>query len=52
MRNDRRSSYEQWGMSMVDALTNETRIGLDTIDSADFAEGPARFAAGEGRHGG
>ena len=51
MRNDRASSYSQWGMSLNDALANETRLGLDTIMSGETLQGAARFAAGEGRHG-
>src|SRR3954447_21982342 len=31
LRSDRRSSYEQWGMSTDDALANETVLGLATI---------------------
>ena len=51
MRSDRRSSYEQWGMSVDDALANETRLGLQVIASGETLEGAGRFAGGEGRHG-
>lgn len=51
LRTDRRSSYEQWGMSLPDALANETRLGLVPVRSGETLEGAARFAAGEGRHG-
>lgn len=51
LRSDRQSSYEQWGMSMADALANETRLGLEVIRSGETREGAARFASGEGRHG-
>jgi enoyl-CoA hydratase len=51
MRNDRRSAYEQWGMSIEDALANELRLGRDTLAAVDLREGVGRFAAGEGRHG-
>jgi len=51
MRNDRRSAYEQWGMSIDDALVNELRLGRDTLASADLRDGVGRFVAGEGRHG-
>ena len=51
MRSDRRSSYEQWGMSLDEALANETRLGLEVIASGETVAGAARFAAGEGRHG-
>ena len=51
MRNDRRSVYEQWGMSIDDALANELWLGRDTLSSEELTEGVGRFVAGEGRHG-
>ena len=51
MRRDRLSSYEQWPMSLPDALARETQLGLDTIRSGETLAGAARFASGEGRHG-
>lgn len=51
MRSDRRSSYEQWGMPLVDALEHETRLGLEVVASGETRAGTERFAAGEGRHG-
>ena len=51
LRQDRLSSYEQWGMEMPDALRNEYRRGRVALESNEVAEGAARFAAGEGRHG-
>jgi enoyl-CoA hydratase len=51
LRSDRRSSYEQWGMSMTDALANETALGLAVIRSGETQAGAARFADGAGRHG-
>ncbi len=51
MRSDRLSSYEQWGMDLDDALSNETVLGLATIRTGETANGAARFAAGAGRHG-
>ena len=51
LRSDRRSSYEQWGLPINDALANETRLGLQVLMSGETFEGAARFAAGEGRHG-
>lgn len=52
LRTDRLSSYEQWGLSLDDALANETQRGLVPIRSGETAAGAARFAGGEGRHGG
>lgn len=51
MRRDRRSSYDQWDLSLDDALAHETALGLETILSGETAEGAARFASGAGRHG-
>ncbi|MPY94241.1 MAG: crotonase/enoyl-CoA hydratase family protein [Acidimicrobiia bacterium] len=51
LRSDRRSSYEQWDLSLDQALTNEYRLGLETISSGETREGATRFARGEGRHG-
>lgn len=52
MRNDRRSAYEQFGMTLDEALSNEFALGLRTIASGETDAGAAQFAAGAGRHGG
>jgi enoyl-CoA hydratase len=51
MRSDRESSYRQWDLSFEEALREESRLGLEVIQSGETVEGAARFAAGEGRHG-
>jgi len=51
MRNDRRSAYEQWSMSLPDALLHETRLGFEVIRSGETLAGATRFAGGAGRHG-
>lgn len=51
LRSDRLSSYEQWSLPLGDALRNETRRGLQVINSGETREGARRFAAGHGRHG-
>jgi enoyl-CoA hydratase len=51
LREDRRSSYEQWNLSLPDALSNEYRRGITVIESGETLEGASRFAAGAGRHG-
>ena len=51
LRGDRLSSYQQWDLSLRDALLNETRCAHDVIDSGETLEGAQRFAQGEGRHG-
>ena len=51
MQADRLSSYEQWGMSLPDALKNEYRHGWEVIASGETRAGATRFAQGKGRHG-
>jgi len=50
LHSDRLSTYEQWSLSMEDALRNETRHGLAVMQSREALEGAARFVAGHGRH--
>ncbi len=51
MRNDRLSMYEQWHQDLPDALANEFKKGMDTINSGETFKGASRFASGKGRHG-
>jgi enoyl-CoA hydratase len=51
MRSDRRSAYEQSGLPFGQAMKNEFRIGLATVESGETLEGATRFAKGAGRHG-
>ena len=51
LREDRLSSYEQWSLSLEDALANEYRRGMDVIASGETLAGATRFAEGAGRHG-
>lgn len=51
MRNDRSSAYEQFGLSLGDALANEFRRGAETLASGEAREGAQRFASGKGRGG-
>jgi enoyl-CoA hydratase len=51
MRNDRRSAYEQFGMSLDQALANEFAWGEKTIQSGETFGGAAQFAQGAGRGG-
>lgn len=50
MRGDRMSAYEQWDMNMADALANERRHGMASLQGASL-HGARAFAAGAGRHG-
>jgi enoyl-CoA hydratase len=49
VRADRRSAYEQWELSLDDALHNEYRHGRTVLEAGDAMAGAARFAAGAGR---
>jgi len=51
LRNDRLSSYEQWGLELEDALDNEFERAIEVIESGETREGATRFAGGAGRHG-
>jgi len=51
VKSDRLSAYEQWDMPREEALMNELRHGLATIESGETASGIARFTGGAGRHG-
>jgi len=51
LRNDRRSSYEQWGLSLDDALAYEYERGVESLRSREVGAGVARFVDGAGRHG-
>ncbi len=51
LRNDRLSSYEQWGLPLPEALNNECRHGQVSLASGEATAGAGRFREGEGRHG-
>jgi enoyl-CoA hydratase len=51
MRNDRLSAYEQWGMSIDEAIKNEFARGQASRDSGVLEAGAKMFASGAGRHG-
>ena len=51
LRNDRRSTLEQWSLSVEDALRTEYRFGRDSLASPEAAAGAARFSSGAGRGG-
>ena len=50
-RSDRLSALEQWDSDFDAAMANETRRGIEVIESGETREGAQRFAAGAGRHG-
>jgi enoyl-CoA hydratase len=49
LRNDRLSVYEQFHLSLDEALRNEFKRGLESL--RESAAGVDRFVAGQGRHG-
>ncbi|HEY8074464.1 MAG TPA: crotonase/enoyl-CoA hydratase family protein [Labilithrix sp.] len=51
MRSDRLASYEQWSMSLPEALRNEFYRGKQVVDSGETMAGAQRFVEGTGRHG-
>ena len=51
MNEDRLSAYEQFGMTLKDALDNEFLHGMKTLQSGEILNGAARFLKGQGRHG-
>jgi enoyl-CoA hydratase len=51
LTHDRMSLYEALGRGIQDALANEFRHGLETIQSGETVHGVSRFKKGEGRHG-
>ncbi|MFN3714322.1 MAG: crotonase/enoyl-CoA hydratase family protein [Alcanivoracaceae bacterium] len=51
LRGDRQSVWQQWGMDEADAISNEFRHGLATLQSGETVSGASRFRDGVGRHG-
>jgi enoyl-CoA hydratase len=51
LREDRLSSYEQWGQPLDEAMRIELRHAQATLASGESLEGAIRFAQGAGRHG-
>lgn len=51
MRNDRLSTFEQFGMELKSAMENEFEYGLKTLASGEYLNGSKAFTEGEGKHG-
>jgi enoyl-CoA hydratase len=49
LRSDRRSSYEQWALPLAEALLNEYRHGMATLETGELFGGLERYASGEWR---
>jgi enoyl-CoA hydratase len=50
MLNDRMSAYEQFDLPFAEAMANEFRYGMESLQSGAL-DGAKRFASGKGRHG-
>ena len=46
LRSDRLSSYEQWSMSLDDALTREYEHGIATLQTGELFGGLEDYASG------
>ena len=51
LRNDRFSTYEQFGLNINDAMVNEFEYGLKTLESGEYIEGSLAFTKGKDKHG-
>jgi enoyl-CoA hydratase len=49
LRNDRMSSYEQWSMTVPDAISNEFDHGMATLQTGQLVEGLDRYQSGAWR---
>ena len=49
LRSDRQSSYEQWSLSLQEALAGEYRHGMATLETGELFGGLERYDAGEWR---
>jgi enoyl-CoA hydratase len=49
LRNDRLSSYEQWSMSLDDALMREYEHGVATLQTGELVQGLEHYASGSWR---
>ena len=51
LKNDRLSTYHQYGLDLREALLNEFEYGLKTLQSEEYLEGSREFIQGKGKHG-
>jgi enoyl-CoA hydratase len=51
LRSDRRSSYEQWSLSLAEALAGEYRHGMATLETGELFDGLENYESGEWRDG-
>jgi enoyl-CoA hydratase len=51
LRGDRLSSYQQWSLGLDEALANEYRHGMATLETGELFQGLERYASGAWRGG-
>ena len=51
LRSDRLSSYEQWNLTLAEALEVEYRRGMETVATGELFGGLERYASGDWRKG-
>jgi enoyl-CoA hydratase len=51
MRNDRLSTYQQFGLNLKKAMEIEFTYGLNTLESGEYLKGSEIFVKGVGKHG-
>jgi enoyl-CoA hydratase len=51
MRGDRLSAYQQFDLSLEEALKNEFEHGMKALNSKESQQGALKFAKGAGRSG-
>jgi enoyl-CoA hydratase len=51
LRSDRLSSYEQWSLSLSEAIANEYEHGMRTLATREMLGGLDRYASGRWRSG-
>jgi enoyl-CoA hydratase len=49
LRSDRLSSYEQWSLTLDEALANEYRHGMSTLQTGEMMGGLERYESGAWR---
>jgi len=51
LRNDRISAFQQFDLPFEDAMKNEFKLGLKTLESGEYLLGSKEFLEGKGKHG-
>ena len=51
MKNDRLSVYNQFGLNFKEAMQDEFKLGVKTLECGEYLEGSKGFTLGKGKHG-